>query len=524
MRKLVSAFLAILVTSMALAGCSSSSKQEEKSAPAPTATPSSSTSKPAPPAKTTITVGLTGEPVTLDPQKSPDRLTNILLTNIFDSLVVHDAQMNLAPGLATEWKAIEPTKWQFKLRQGVKFQNGEPFDANAVKFTVERFLDPNVKSPMLANVKTITNVEVVDPYTVNLVTKGPDPILPVRMSELYGVMLPPKYFKEVGESEFAKKPIGTGPYKVAEWVKDERLVLEGYTEHWRGAPKLTKVTLRPIKEAASRVAALQTGEVDFINNVPFNQVEILKANQNLNVVTSGTNRVFFLTLDSTKKPFNDKKVRQAVNHAIDVEAIIKIVFSGYGKRVSTIVSPESAGFNKALKPYEYNIVKAKQLLAEAGYPNGLDITFDAFTGSVVDHSKLAEAIVGQLSAAGIRAKLNMAEFGVFAPIRVANKSNPMYIYSYGNWALDTVAVATLLTGGKSGYYYTHPDLTKLVADANTTVDTAARTRLSEQIQQHLYDEAAYGFLFQYQTVNAQSKALKFPARADEIYWFYDASF
>ncbi|HEX9017286.1 MAG TPA: ABC transporter substrate-binding protein, partial [Chloroflexota bacterium] len=187
--------------------------------------------------------------------------------NIFDTLLTRDTQGKLQPGLAVSYKAINDTTWEFKLRPNVKFQNGEPLDAEAVKFTLTRALDPALKSILASTINTIDRVDVIDPLTVNITTKGPDPILPSRLSMQNGQILPPKYTKEVGNEGFAKKPVGAGPYKFVNWQKDEAITLQAVPDNWR-QPKIATVVFKPIPEGSSRVAAIKTGAVDIAAAIP----------------------------------------------------------------------------------------------------------------------------------------------------------------------------------------------------------------------------------------------------------------
>ena len=227
-------------------------------------------------AKDDIVIGRAVSTQAMDPGFLREAAT--IVDNIFDTLVLRDKEMKLVPGLAVSWKALDDVTWQFKLREGVKFHNGEPFNAQAVKFTIDRVLDPKAKAPTISYIRTIDHVTVVDDYTVNVVTKKPDPLVPTRMSRYPTYIVPPAYIAKVGKDAFAQKPVGTGPYKFGEWVRDDHITLLANQEYWRGAPVVKKVTWRPIPESASRVAALMAGEVDIIDTLPVDQIKILEKN------------------------------------------------------------------------------------------------------------------------------------------------------------------------------------------------------------------------------------------------------
>ncbi|MEW6405015.1 MAG: ABC transporter substrate-binding protein, partial [Chloroflexota bacterium] len=319
----------------------------------PTPVPPTPTPKPPPP-KTTLVYGLGTEPVNLDAHRPVGRYNEVFNALIYDSLVTRDREYKLRPALATSWESINPTTWQFKLRKGVKFHNGEEFNSEVVKWNIEeRVLKPEAKSPHATFLGIIDHVDLVDPYTVNIVTKSPDVLLPVKLSDLYGGMIAPKYFREVGEVGVATKPVGTGPFKFVEWKKDEYIKLAANENWWGGPLKIKELTCKIIKDPSARVAALLKGEVDLIDAVPLAQISVLEANPEVAVKSALTTRYFVVVLETEKPPLNDKRVRQALNYAVDVEGIVKSVWMGKARRLSTIFIPETFGYDPTVKPYPY---------------------------------------------------------------------------------------------------------------------------------------------------------------------------
>src|SRR5262249_24589525 len=214
-----------------------------------------------------VKIGLAAEPNTFDPHLTVGRNTQIFIVNVYDGLTARDAQGNLVPALAESWKRLNATTWQFALRKGVKFHNGDDFNAESVKFTLDRATNPETKATVSSELGTIASTEIVDPSTVNVITKTPDFLPPVRLGELFGLMLSPKHTNAVGKEAIATKPNGTGPFKLVSWTKNEQMVLEANESYWRGAPKVKKIVVRPILEDAARIAALQAGEVDLITPI-----------------------------------------------------------------------------------------------------------------------------------------------------------------------------------------------------------------------------------------------------------------
>jgi peptide/nickel transport system substrate-binding protein len=494
-------------------------------APQPTGAPQATavpqpTAVPPAAVKDTLTVAINGQPAKLQPQQPVGRLNEIVNALIFDALTTRDAEGKLVPALAESWKRIDDTTWEFTLREGAKFHNGDPVTSDDVKFTYEQLvLIPEVKSPHATFLQTIKEVKVIDPRTFQIITKTPDVILPSRVFDLYGSVVPAKYYKEVGEEKFSQAPIGAGPFKFVEWVKDSHMTLEANKEYWGTKPEFDKLVLRFITDDAARMAALMAGEVDMASNVPPTRVDELKANAQLDVRTAPSSRYYFVVMNSTAKPFDDARVRKAVNLAIDRDALVKGVGRGFGTPIASVFIPQTFGYDPEFKPI-YDPEQAKKLLTEAGYPNGFDVTFDAFTGSIVDHSKVAEAIVAQLEKVGIRAKLNMAEFGVFGPIRLAKTTNPMYIYSLGDWAFDMGVHLKSYVEGSQGYYYLNPELAAKIDKALGMFDDTERKAAYKEIQKEFYDQAPYGAVYQLEQLWGVGKNLDWHPQPDEMWRFH----
>ncbi|HXJ82491.1 MAG TPA: ABC transporter substrate-binding protein [Candidatus Methylomirabilis sp.] len=467
-----------------------------------------------------VKIGLAAEPNTFDPHLVVGRNTQIFIVNVYDGLTARDGQGHLAPALSESWKRLNPTTWQFGLRKGVKFHNGDDFNADSVKFTLDRAINPETKATVSSEMSTIAGTEIVDAFTVNVVTKTPDFLLPVRLGELYGLMLSPKHTIAAGKEAIAVKPNGTGPFKLVAWTKNERLVLEANETYWRGAPKVKTIVVRPILEDAARIAALQAGEVDLIAPVPPVRIAELQRNDKLVVKTIAAPRIFHVTIDVRKPPFDNVKVRQALNYAVDVNAILKTLYFGHGTRLATVVDKGALGYDPSIPPYPYDPGKAKALLAEAGYPNGFEVEFDSFTGSIADHSKPAEAIVGYLQKVGIRAKANVFEFSTFGPRRVQNKTAPLFIYSIGDAYLEPSWVIRWLTQGGLGMHYKNPKLDEMLARIEATDDPKKRVPQYSEVQKLIKDEAPFIFLYQADAAFGMSARVDYTPRPDETQWLY----
>jgi peptide/nickel transport system substrate-binding protein len=467
-----------------------------------------------------VKIALAAEPNTFDPHLTVGRNSQIFIVNVFDGLTARDAQGNLVPALAESWKRLNPTTWQFALRKGVKFHNGDDFNAECVKFTLDRGTHPETKATIISELSTIARTEIVDPFTVNVITKGPDFLLPVRLGELFGLMLSPKHTNALGKEAIATRPNGTGPFKLVSWAKNERLVLEANENYWRGAPKVKTIVLRPILEDAARIAALQAGEVDLIAPIPHVRIEELKRNPKLVIKTIPAPRIFHVTIDVRKPPFDNVKVRQALNHAVDVNAILRSLYFGHGTRLATVVDKNALGYDPSVQPYPFDPNRAKALLAEAGFPNGFETEFDSFTGSIADHSKPAEAIVGYLQKVGIKAKQNVFEFSAFGPRRVQNQTAPLFIYSIGNSYLEPSWVLRWLTQGGLGMHWKNARLDEMLTRIEATDDRSKRAQQYSDVQKLIKDEAPFIFLFQADAVFGMSTRIDYTPRPDETQWLY----
>lgn len=450
------------------------------------------------------------DPDTLDPHLTSSSAVWSITLNIYDTLQTRDKDGKLRPGLATSIKNIDPKTWEVKLREGVKFHNGESFDANAVKFSIERMLDPNLKSVLTSTLNTIASVEVVDPLTVRIVTKAPDPILPSRLSMQTAQILPPKYAAEAGKEGLAKKPIGAGPYRFVSWQKDEEVVLEAVPDHWR-QPKIQRVVFKPIPEGAARVAALKTGAVDIAAAIPPADFASIANGDRTFGINVMSNRSFLLNLDTLNfEPFKDKRVRQALNYAIDKDAIVKNTLGGYGRPIGCSVIPEAFGYDpNVCKVYPYDPDKAKALLAEAGYPNGFEVGYDSTDGRYPQDKEIATVVAGQLAKVGIKVNVQTFEWGSFYEGVQAKKRAPIHDIGMSTELFD--ADNTMSLHFKSGTIWSrwkNDEFDQLVETARSTVDEAQRKQAISRAIQIQNEEAPMVFLHQIAYLYGVNKRVK----------------
>ncbi len=282
-----------------------------------------------------------------------------VLLNIFEPLTRRDSSGQLQPRLALSWTNVDPTTWEFKLRENVTFQNGEPFNVDAVKYSLERVFAPGSKSPIV-EMADFDSVEVVDPYTVRIHTKEADPYVPDKVALFGGMIVPPQYIEKNGEEFFNSNPVGTGPFMFKEWVKDDHLTLVANPNYWGGAPQLSELTFKFIPDAAARVAALLSGDVDIIDQVNVTAIDAIKKNQSLRLDIAKGIRIFYMSTAYPTDPTSDVKVRQAISYAIDTKQLIQTLLGGYGIQIAGPYNTSNFGSDVDLTPYPYDTAKAKE--------------------------------------------------------------------------------------------------------------------------------------------------------------------
>ena len=378
---------------------------------APTAAPA--TAK-APPDKRTVVIGTGADITKLDPHLST-LIDDIFVSfNMFDALTTRDPDLKLLPQLATEWKATNEQTWEFKLRPGVKFHNGDPLTSADVKFSIERTYDPAAKTNVATVFTTIDRIETPDELTVRFITKQTDPLLPARLAYYGGQIIPMKYFNSVGADTFNQKPIGSGVVKFREWVKSDHLTLDANKEYWGGAPDFDSVTFKPLPEPAARVASLLAGEADIISRTPYDQIQQINSSGKSRVETVFYAGLVVLGVNSKNPPLDNPKVKQALSLAIDRESIIKTILRGQGLVPNgPIARGDTIGYDPDRPPLAYDLNKAKALLQEAGYQNE-PIILESGQGLVQSDREMGEAIIEMWKKAGVNSQLELIEVSVRA--------------------------------------------------------------------------------------------------------------
>ena len=420
---------------------------------------------------------------------------------LYDALIRRTWDGKLEPSLAVSWKNVTPETWEFKLRQGVQFHNGEPCTASDIKFSFDRMRAPETKFPFRTWFKTITDVKVVDDVTVQVTTVKPDPTLLTRLA-LGGFVVPEDYIKEHGDDYFGKHPIGTGRYRFVKWVQNDYVELAASENYWgEDPPTVQSIIFKVIPENGARVAALQTGEVDIATNLPPFMVSRLKQDPNINVISGPSGRVIFIGMslldNQNPGPLADKKVRQAMNYAVDKDSLVKHVLMGSAEVLSGPVVPVSFGYDPTIKPYPYDPEKAKKLLAEAGYPDGFSTKLDTGSGRYLMDKQVAEAVAGMLGKVGIQVKLNVLEWGQYVKARRSHTQSPLYLLGWGNPTYDAdTPLSSLFCIDCTHSNYHNPELVALASASRHELDPAKREVLIHKALRMIHEEAPWIFLYE----------------------------
>nr|WP_206529860.1 glutathione ABC transporter substrate-binding protein [Brevibacillus sp. SYP-B805] len=487
-----------LLCSLALTGCSSAPDNAGGTPSAPAA---------ANPGGTLVIAELS-DATQLDPHKGTDiPSANVYHGKIYEGLVTQDKNMEIQPALATEWKKIDDVTWEFKLRQGVTFHDGTPFTADAVKKTFARVLDKETASPRASLFKMIKEVKVIDDYTVQIITEYPFSPLLSNLAHYSAGIISPKAIEQYG-LKLGQHPAGTGPFKFESWTPGQEIVLVKNENYWGNKAKVDKVVFKVVPEDATRMAMIEAGEAHLAEPVPVNDVERVQSSPNAKLYRSDALGVDYIGFNLKKKPFDDVRVRQAISYAIDVDAILKGVYNNVGTKATGPMGPAVWGHNPNLKPYEYNINKAKELLAEAGYPNGFNTTI--WTNDNKERQNLAEVVQSQLKGIGINVEIKVVEWGAYLE-GTAKGEQDMYILGWSNMTGDADYNQYFLfhteaqgnPGNRS--FYSNPEVDKLIDAGRRETDPEKRKAIYAKAQEIEMNDAPMVFIRNDQDLVAAGK-------------------
>jgi peptide/nickel transport system substrate-binding protein len=456
--------------------------------------------------KDTLIVATNAGPVDLDPHGTNDQNTYDVRFQIYEPLVSIGVEGNIEPCLATEWEWVDNNTINFTLRDGVKFHNGNDLTAEDVVYSIQRASTSPFTSSDLVNV-IIDECKALEDGRVQFKLEVPVGALLTRIAKI--TIIDKETWEETPEEELLEKPIGTGPFKFVKWFEGDRIEFEAFEDYWGGQPAFKYLTLRIIPESAARALEIEAGTVDISTAVQASDVEILEANEDVKIYSSPSYMITYMGFDANVEPYNNVLVRQALSYAIDREAICENVYAGlavpasYGR-----LSPVYRGYTEdGVSYYEYNPEKAKQLLAEAGYPNGFEATL-ALSEAEQDQIDMSEIIQNQLGQVGIKVKIDIIENATFLNMIVDGGFDMFLLNSTGSGgdageALKSF-IATRPTWSNTTRYY-NDYLTALIEKGQQTIDETQKSQIFTEAQQIISQECPWIFLVHNTTTFAARK-------------------
>lgn len=452
----------------------------------------------------------------LDPTDFRSRTTQIVLNSIFDSLTTRDSFNGVIPQLADSWRLINDTLWQFKLRKGVRFHNGDRLSAADVKFTLDRVVKKGGldgrSSPRKSLFEPIFDVSVVDDLTVHIKTRYPWPNLPLMLS--LQPIVPAGYIQTVGIQEFKNHPVGSGPFRLVSSDPGKELRLERFKDYYGGSDQQPPVQTTPIKYLIFKVVPsqldqmvmLKTGRCDIIFNIPPESIPILEMSPGVQIIKVPPTKSYFAEINCTKPPFDDVRVRHSLNFAVDIQAVVRHKLQGYASALATVLLPNAFGYDHTLEPYPYEPARARKLLAASAYPYNRPIAIHCNR----DDLAFAHTIALFLTKLGLKARVSIA------PNYRPKTSGPdapwdIFVGSWGNSTLDPVGILipkfrSHAYGNYSGYSCVQVD--DLMMRTQSTMDDARRADGYRQIQKIIFRDAPMIFGYAPDEFYAVAKRVK----------------
>ncbi len=467
-----------------------------------------------------LVIAIGAEPENLDPLKMMSAPAATIAEHMVENLIYLDVDGTLQPALAESWEPTEDgMSWILKLREGVEFHDGTPFNAEAVKFNLDRFMgveDPDNAAVFAFLLGEVSEVEVVDEYTVEIHLNDVFAPIASHLSHSFIGMHSPASLEALDAGAFVEEPVGTGPFKFAGWDRGNQIVMERNDDYWGNVPKLSSVTFKFVPEAGSRVIMLETGEAHAIMAVPPTDIDRLDGVADIDVVHQTSVRVIYLGFNLEREIFQDARVRQALNHAVNKDALINTIFSGVGEPSSAPIVPAIFGYT-AVGPYEYDPDKAKELLADAGYADGFDVEMFHPTGRYPQDATVTEAVQAMLREVGVNASLTTYDWGTYLDTVIVppeDAEHDIYMLGWGTVTLDAdyglyaLYHSTQWPPRNNVSYYANDDVDALLDEARVTADRSVREDLYQQAIEIIWDDAPWLFLYDEGQVNAVRSNVK----------------
>jgi peptide/nickel transport system substrate-binding protein len=406
--------------------------------------------------------------------------------HVIEPLIEMDFSRSEYVGVLAESWEFHGKKWIFHLRRKVRFHDGSPFTSRDVLFSIDRMTNDR-KSLQASNFAEVTGVEAPDDYTVIITTKRPNAVLLERLNNRFIVS---RSATEKNDKQLDNYKIGTGPYKLVSWQRAGNLVLTRNDDYWRAKPEIKEVLFKTVKEEAARVAGLLAGQADAISNLPIEEIERVEKNPRTRVEKVQGYRMYFLVMNVAHKPFDNKLVRQAFSYSVDPIVILKHIFEGNGFVLNGPLNSNMIGYDPAIKRYSYDPKKARELLAKAGYPNGLEVKLHLAPDRHLKGKEVCQVIARQLAESGIKADLVPQEYPIYWGKDGVNGGKlPFYYAGRSAYDADTFYDQYFHTGVTKRTGYSNPELDKLIEEEQQTGDPKKRVAVLQQVGRIIMEDA-----------------------------------
>ncbi len=460
----------------------------------------------------TLTIAISAEPESLDPVNMTSAPAATVSEHVTERLIYMEEDGSLTPMLATSWSSNEDsTVWTFEIRQGVTFHDGQPLNAEAVKTNLERFIDPDVGAAYAFLLGTVEEIEAIEDYTLQLTLSQPFAPILAHLSHSFIGIVSPAQLAELGPNDSLEIPIGTGPYQMLSWNRGEKIVLQVNEDYYGGVPAIPNVVFNFIPESSALIVALETGEADAIMRVPPQEAQRLEADPNIDVVYQTSVRSVYVGYNNLREPFDDPLVRKALNYAVDKQAIVDGLFLGSFTVADAPIVPAVFG-HASVGPYEYNPERAKELLAEAGYPDGFDMTLHHPTGRYPLDATVAEAIQDMLAEVGVNTTLETREWSSYLDFTAQPPDQAQYdayMLGWGTVTLDAdYGLYALLhsrqwnPNGNNRGFYKNEKVDELLDQARVETERSKREQMYEEAIRLIWNDAPWIFLYNQGQINA----------------------
>jgi peptide/nickel transport system substrate-binding protein len=434
--------------------------------------------------------------------------------HVIEPLLVYDTDKKDFVGVLAESWQFDGKRWIFKLRKGIKFHTGTPFTAKDVVFSIDKMKDTKGGSLQAPNFKDVDEIQTPDDHTVILVTKKPMATFLDRIENRFIVS---KEAAEKAGDQWYQNLVGTGPYRLSSYQRGGNMVFARYDDYWRGKAPIREVVFRKVTEDSARLAALESGQADFINNVPIHEVARLKRHPRVRIDEIEGLRMFFLTMNVAMKPFDNKLVRQAANYSIDAVSIVKNIFDGIGYPINGPVGSQVIGSDPKLKRYPYDPKKARELLAQAGYRDGCDVKLYYSSGRYPNDREVCQVVAAQMVKGGFRVELISQEWALFWGQDGVNGGKlPFYYIGRGSLVdADTLYDQYFRTGTTKRCNYSNPEFDKLIEEQQRTPEMKKRIAILQQAGKILMEDVPFVPLYNLADIYGATKNLIWRKRPDE---------